>query len=99
MADLADKKSDYASACGRFAQELLALTLQADELVKFAVDNGFRSDGANPLVDSDLVGGNKHLTAADVAAVVAAAQALRTAMTSSMMRDLRRAMRTMAQVG
>lgn len=93
MADLSDKKSDFASMAVEFAADLIKLTLRANELVEFARSNGFRPTGANAIADADLIGGNKHLTASDVNKVVQAAQSLRTGITDPVLDDLRRAAR------
>lgn len=82
--DLTSKKSDYCSAVAAFAEALLDLTRRGEELSLYQSANGFQSGGAAAIVDADCVGGNSHLTAASVNAVVTVAGQLGGAVTTAM---------------
>lgn len=98
MAVLTAKKSDYISAVVKFSQDLLELTVDADELASYQTDNGFQSGGGNAIVDADCVGpnpaspsANAHLTAAQVNAVMTVAAAVSSSMTAARRTTLRQA--------
>lgn len=89
--NLEPKKSDYLSATVAFAERLLALTREGEELAAYGTANQFQSGGTNAIVDADAVGGNSHLDAATVNAVVTIAGQLGGAVTVTMRNTLRRA--------
>jgi hypothetical protein len=89
--DLSAKKSDYVSASVAFAADLLALARRAEELAAYQSANGFQSGGAAPVTDADCVGGNAHMTAVLVNAVVTIAGQLGGAVTSGMRTTMRQA--------
>lgn len=91
--DLSAKKSDYISAAISFAERLLDLTKDGEELAAYQTANGFQSGGSAVLVDNDIVGANTHVTAADVNAVVTIAGQLGTAVTAAMRNTMRKASR------
>lgn len=93
MADLASKKSDYISNVVSFAERLLALTREGEELVLYQTANGLQTGGANAIVDADAVGTNSHVTAATVNAVATIAGQLGSAVTTAMRNTMRQASR------
>lgn len=91
MPDLAEKKTEYISAAITFAEQLLALTREAEELALYQSANGLQSGGANAIVDGDAIGSNKHVTAATVNAVVVIAGQLGGAVSTAMRNTMRQA--------
>jgi hypothetical protein len=90
-ADLSNKKADYISSVLAASAALLEIAITADELSAFRTDNAFGSGGANAITDDDCVGGNGHVTAAQVEAVMQVVAAVSTAMTAARRTTLRQA--------
>lgn len=93
MADFTAKKSDFLSKATTFAEQLLRITRDAEELALYQTDNAFQAGGANAIVDADATGANAHLTAAMVNAVLTVAGQLAGAMTAPRRATLRQASR------
>lgn len=85
------KKTVYVSAAVSFAERLLALTREAEELAAYQAANAFQAGAANALVDDDMQGENTHLDAATVNAVVTIAGQLGAAVTVAMRNTMRKA--------
>lgn len=91
--DLSAKKSDYSSAAISFAERLLDLTREGEELAAYQSANGFQSGGAAALVDNDMTGTNAYITAADINSVVTIAGQLGTSVTTAMRNTMRKVSR------
>lgn len=91
--NLETKKTEFISATISFAERLLDLTREGEELSAYQAANGFQSGGTAALLDADAVGSNAHVTAADVNAVVTIAGQLGSAVTVAMRNTMRKASR------
>ena len=89
--NLVKKKTVYISATIDFAEKLLALTREAEELALYQSANGFQSGGSAALVDADAIDDNSYVDAATVNAVVTIAGQLGTAVTTTMRNTMRKA--------
>jgi hypothetical protein len=92
--DLSAVKSDFATQAGAYAERLLDLVRDGEELEAFWFDRAFGVGSANEIQQGHLVGENAHLTPAILADVVNAIGTLKTALTSGIRGNLRRASRS-----
>jgi hypothetical protein len=86
-----DRKSNFISRSVTLSAELLALTRDCEEMALYRTDSAFQVGGANAIADADCVGGNAHMSATLLAAVVTIFGQLGTALTPAMRASLRQA--------